>query len=77
MDALRFTVGHKSLADEIADTTGFERTGWLEIVEFEEYATVILISKSTLTRGSGKHVKEKGIIHVYNVTINARHRELL
>lgn len=48
MDPVRFIAGHKSLANEIADTAGFERAGWLEILEFEEYATVVLISKGIL-----------------------------
>lgn len=45
MNAVRFMTVHKSLANEIADSTGFEGAGWLEIFEFEKYATAVLISK--------------------------------
>ena len=45
MDAVRFMARHKSLANEIADSTGFEGAGWLEILEFEEYAAAVLVSK--------------------------------
>ena len=52
MGAVRFMTVHKSLAYEIADSTGFERAGWLEIFEFKEYATAVLISERTLARRS-------------------------
>ena len=45
MDAVRFMAGQNSFANEIADSTGFERAGWLEVFEFEENAAAVLISK--------------------------------
>lgn len=45
MDAVRFMAGQKCLANDIADSTGFEGAGWLEILEFEEYAAAVLVSK--------------------------------
>ena len=48
MNMIRLGTVYKSLANEIADSAGFERTGRLEIFEFEEYATAALISKRTL-----------------------------
>ena len=77
MNAVRLTTGHKSLANEIADTAGFERAGWLKIFEFEEYATAVSISKRTLACRSGSRVKKKSLIHVHKATINANTHEVL
>lgn len=77
MDAVRFMTGHKSLANKIADTAGFERAGWLEIFEFEEYATAVLVNKRALAWGSGKCVTEKSINHVYKAIMNAENQEVL
>ena len=47
MNSVRLRTGDKSLANEIADSAGFERAGRLKIFKFEEYATVMLVSKWT------------------------------
>ena len=62
MYAVRFKTGQKSSANEIADSTGFERAGWLEIFEFEEYTTAELISERSLACGSGSWVKRQCMI---------------
>ena len=59
MDAVRFMAGHESLANEIADSTGFERAGWLQVFEFEEYAAAVLISERTLACGRRKQYKDR------------------
>ena len=77
MNTVRVRTGDKSLANEIADSAGFERAGWLKILEFQEYATVTLISKKALACGIGQCVNEKSINHIYIATINAQDHELL
>ena len=55
MNMIRLGTVYKSLANEIADSAGFERAGRLEIFEFEEYAAAVLISRETLARKSKGH----------------------
>ena len=61
MNTVRLRTGDKSLGNEIADSAGFEGAGWLKILEFQEYATVTLISKKASACGIGECVNEKSM----------------
>ena len=49
MGSLWFTMGKKSLVDEVADAAGFKGAGWLKIFEFEEDAAMVVVSKKLLS----------------------------